>query len=398
MAQVLFLAHRYPYPPNKGDKIRAFHIAEHLCRAHEVSLGFLMTPGDGEPDMTWAEKNFRAHYCGQISRFDRLTRAGIAFATGSPMSVAAFRHGGLMDWVATQVWEKQPQFIYVFSSSMAQYVPRDLPGGTRVILDFVDVDSAKWRQYAETQGMGRRWFYRSEAKRLLAFDRAAAARAHASLFVSEDEKRIFDRLSPETAKSGVDIAFFDPRAIPPAARTRKTIVFVGMMDYWPNVDAVTWFAKDILPLIRLRHGNAIFQIVGARPIPAVTALSALKGVEVTGAVPDVRPYVAAASVVVAPLRIARGIQNKVLEGMAMARPVVTTPGALEGINAVHGRDLLVSETPGEIAEAVLSVLDGRAMAGLGAAARAFVVANHEWATNLRAVDEIMNRAISGAPG
>ncbi|MEQ1863893.1 MAG: glycosyltransferase, partial [Micropepsaceae bacterium] len=184
-------------------------------------------------------------------------------------------------------------------------------------------------------------------------------------------------------------AFFDPRAIGPAPRTRKTIVFVGMMDYWPNVDAVSWFAKEILPLVRMRHGDVIFQIVGARPTAAVTALGALKGVEVTGSVPDVRPYVAAASVVVAPLRIARGIQNKVLEGMAMARPVVTTPGALEGINAVHGRDLLVGETPGELAGAVLSVLEGRAMAGLGAAARAFVVANHEWATNLRKLDDLM---------
>lgn len=395
MVQVLFLAHRYPYPPNKGDKIRAFHIAEYLRKTHEVSLGFVMTPGDSEPDMSWAEANFSARYCGRISQLDRLTRAGGAFATGTPLSVAVFRHGGLMNWVAAQISEKKPQFIYVFSSAMAQYVPRDLPAGTQVILDFVDVDSAKWRQYAETQSMGRRWFYGTEARRLLAFDRAQAARAQASLFVSDDEKRIFDRLSPETAErhvamgNGVDLTFFDPRAVGPAPRTRKTIVFVGMMDYWPNVDAVSWFAKEILPLVRMRHGDVIFQIVGARPTAAVTALGALKGVEVTGSVPDVRPYVAAASVVVAPLRIARGIQNKVLEGMAMARPVVTTPGALEGINAVHGRDLLVGETPGELAGAVLSVLEGRAMAGLGAAARAFVVANHEWATNLRKLDDLM---------
>ncbi len=395
MVKVLFLAHRYPYPPNKGDKIRAFHIAEHLCKSHEVSLGFAMTPGDSEPDLAWATKYFSAHYCGRISRVDRLTRAGVAFATGAPLSVATFRHGGLMDWAASQISEKKPQFVFVFSSAMAQYVPRDLPSETRVILDFVDVDSAKWRQYAEMQTIGRRWFFRSEAKRLLRFDRVAAAHAHISLFVSEDEKRIFDRLSPETAAkhvaigNGVDLDFFDPDALGPVARPRKTIVFVGMMDYWPNIDAVIWFVKEILPLVRLRHGDIIFQIVGARPTAAVTALGELQGVEVTGAVSDVRPYVAAASVVVAPLRIARGIQNKVLEGMAMARPVVTTPGALEGINAVHGRDLLVGGTPGELAEAVLSVLDERSMAGLGAAARAFVVANHEWTANLRKLDALM---------
>lgn len=300
-----------------------------------------------------------------------------------------------MSWVARQIREKRPEFIYVFSSAMAQYVPRELPPGTRVILDFVDVDSEKWRQYAETQPMARRWFYGTEAKRLLAFDRAEAARAQASLFVSEDEKRIFDRLSPETAGkhraigNGVDVAYFDPAAVPPTVQKGNSIVFVGMMDYWPNIDAVTWFAKDILPLIQAKHADVTFQIVGARPVAAVTALAEHKGVEVTGAVPDVRPFVAAASVVVAPLRIARGIQNKVLEGMAMARPIVTTPGALEGINAQRGRDLLVGETPAEIAEAVSKILEGRAPAALGAAARAFVVAHHEWAANLRKLDDLM---------
>ena len=392
MAKVLFLAHRYPYPPNKGDKIRAFHIAEHLRKGHEVSLGFVTTPGDEAPDLKWA-RNFHGHYCGRVSQIARLFRAGVAFVSGAPLSVATFRHDGLKRWVAAQ----RPDVIYAFSSAMAQYVPQDLPTGARMILDFVDVDSEKWRQYAETQSPPRRWFYGMEAKRLLAFDRAQAARAAASLFVSEDEKRIFDRLSPETAAThkaianGVDVAYFDPAAVAPRANLSKTIVFVGMMDYWPNIDAVTWFAKDILPLVRAKHNDATFQIVGAKAVAAVTALGQREGVEVTGAVPDVRPFVAAAAVVVAPLRIARGIQNKVLEGMAMARPIVTTAGALEGINAARGRDVLVGETAGEIAEAVISVLDGRAPPGLGAAARAFVVKNHEWAANLGKLDALMVR-------
>ncbi len=392
MAKILFLAHRYPYPPNKGDKIRAFHIAEHLRKRHEVSLGFVTTPGDEEPALSWA-RNFHGHYCGRVSRLARLFQAGVAFLSGVPLSVATFRHGGLKRWVA----EQRPDVIYVFSSAMAQYVPQDLPTGARMILDFVDVDSEKWRQYAATQSPLRRWFYALEARRLLAFDRAQAARAAASLFVSEDEKRIFDRLSPETSArhgaiaNGVDVAYFDPAAVAPRVAPSKTIVFVGMMDYWPNIDAVTWFAQDILPLVRAKHAEATFQIVGAKPVAAVSALGQRDGVEVTGAVPDVRPYVAAAAVVVAPLRIARGIQNKVLEGMAMARPIVTTPGALEGINAARGRDVLVGETAGEIAEAVVSVLDGRAPPGLGPAARAFVVRNHEWAANLSRLDALMAR-------
>jgi sugar transferase (PEP-CTERM/EpsH1 system associated) len=236
-----------------------------------------------------------------------------------------------------------------------------------------------------------------EAARLLAFDRAEAARTDAAIFVSEDEKRIFDRLSPETAAkhlaipNGVDVGFFDPSKVSARANTAPAIVFVGMMDYWPNIDAVTWFAKDILPLVRRGQPQARFQIVGARPVAAVTALGSLDGVEVTGAVDDVRPYVAGAAVVVAPLRIARGIQNKVLEGMAMARPVVTTAGALEGINAQRGHDLLTGETPEEIATAVVSIIEGRAPKGLGEAARAFVLSRHDWGANLRKLDDLIAR-------
>jgi sugar transferase (PEP-CTERM/EpsH1 system associated) len=395
MARILFLAHRYPYPPNKGDRIRAFHIAEHLLESHEVALGFTVTPGDGEPDMAWARK-FADAYCGRISTADRLLRTGIAAVTGGALSVAAFRHGGLSRWVARYIAEKRPDLVYVFSSAMAQYMPQ----GVRVIMDFVDVDSEKWRQYGETQPASRAWFYRMEAARLLAFDHAQAARAAASIFVSEDEKRIFDKLSPETAAkhlaiaNGVDVAFFDPAKVQPCANAQPTIVFVGMMDYWPNIDAATWFAKDILPLVRKRQPQACFQVVGARPVAAVMALGSLPGVDVTGAVDDVRPYVAGADAVVAPLRIARGIQNKVLEGMAMARPVVTTRGALEGINAARGRDLLTGETASEIADAVVSVLERRAPEGLGAAARAFVLSRHEWQANLRKLDELIARVVA----
>lgn len=392
MARILFLAHRYPYPPNKGDKIRAFHIAEHLLRSHEVAFGFTVTPGDAKPELGWASE-FADVCAADVSMARRVFQTGLAFAGGGPLSVAAFRHPGLQHWVAAKVGDFKPDAIYVFSSAMAQYVPAGAP----MILDFVDVDSEKWRQYGEMQAPSRRWFYRMEAKRLLAFDRAQAARATASIFVSEDEKRIFDRLSPETKArhiaiaNGVDVVFFDPAKVAPRPKLAPTIAFVGMMDYWPNIDAATWFAKEILPLVRARRADAHFQIVGARPVAAVSALASLAGVEVTGMVDDVRPYLAAADVVVAPLRIARGIQNKVLEGMAMARPVVATPGALEGINAVAGRDVLTGSDAQALADGVVAVLDGHAPAGLGRAARAFVLKNFEWSANLRTLDALISR-------
>jgi glycosyltransferase involved in cell wall biosynthesis len=182
----------------------------------------------------------------------------------------------------------------------------------------------------------------------------------------------------------------------PREKTAPTIVFVGVMDYWPNVDAVTWFAQEIFPLVRRAHPDVRFQIVGAKPAASVLALKALSGVDVTGSVDDVRPYVAAADVVVAPLRIARGIQNKVLEGMAMARPVVTTPGALEGINAENGRDLLTGIAAEEIAAAVESVLGERAAPTMGDAARAFVLKNHEWRANLRKLDALIDQTLKAS--
>jgi sugar transferase (PEP-CTERM/EpsH1 system associated) len=366
-----------------------------LLKNHEIALGFTFTPGDASPDMEWARK-FMSVYCGRISTLDRLARVGIAALTGLPLSVAAFRHDGLARWVRQYVAEKRPDLIFAFSSAMAQYAPPD----ARLILDFVDADSEKWRQYGEVQPATRAWFYRMEAQRLLKFDRAQAARAQASLFVSDDERRVFDRLSPQTQArhagiaNGVDTAYFDPSKVTARSSEAPTIVFVGVMDYWPNIDAVSWFAGEILPLVRMRHADARFQIVGARPVAGVRALSRMPGVEVTGGVDDVRPYVAAAAVVVAPLRVARGIQNKVLEGMAMARPVVTTTGALEGINAEPGRDLLTGDTAGEIAEAVSRVLEGRAPQGLGDAARAYVLKRHEWSANLRRLDELIAQALA----
>ena len=158
---------------------------------------------------------------------------------------------------------------------------------------------------------------------------------------------------------------------------------------WAGHEVMAQDARTFVALVRARHPDARFQIVGARPVPSVRALARIDGVEVTGAVADVRPYVKGATVVVAPLRIARGIQNKVLEGMAMARPVVTSPAALEGINAEQERHVLVGETPNEFAAAVVRVLDAAVPADIGAAARAFVVKNHDWDANLKALDDVL---------
>jgi sugar transferase (PEP-CTERM/EpsH1 system associated) len=240
------------------------------------------------------------------------------------------------------------------------------------------------------------WIYAREARRLLAFERRAAASSDATLFVSAAEAALFRSLAPESADrvhavpNGVDFDFFNPNRpyhspFPPGV---EPLVFTGAMDYWANVDAVSWFAREILPLVRRRRTDAVFWIVGANPAAAVRALASLPAITVTGRVTDVRPYLAHAAAVVAPIRLARGVQNKVLEAMAMAQLVVATPEAAEGIDSVAGRDLVVAQGAGAIADAVCSALDGR-WPDMGQRARAVIVAQYGWESSLAGLENLL---------
>ncbi|MCX8006348.1 MAG: TIGR03087 family PEP-CTERM/XrtA system glycosyltransferase, partial [Burkholderiaceae bacterium] len=268
-----------------------------------------------------------------------------------------------------------------------QYVLQE--GDLPFVADFCDVDSAKWAQYGEAKAWPASWLYRREARRLLAFERAVAARAAATTFVTEAERELFERLAPESAGrlhavgNGVDADFFAPAAgrRSPFAAHEIPIVFTGAMDYWPNVDAVTWFAREVLPPLAARHPAVRFYVVGMNPAAAVTALADDRRVVVTGTVPDVRDYLQYAQVVVAPLRVARGVQNKVLEAMAMARPVVTTAACAAALHPDARRALLVADDAPAFAERVHQVLAG-AVPGLGERARLAVCARYSWDAHL----------------
>ncbi len=279
---------------------------------------------------------------------------------------------------------------------MAQYVTdRDL-GGARLVMDFVDVDSDKWRQYAsETKGP-MRWVYRREAHKLLAFDRHVAAQADAGIFVSEAEAALWRKLAPEAAANthgianGIDCRYFSPRHVWPTPHSGAGphFVFTGTMDYWPNVDAVKWFAASVFPKIRAARTGATFTIVGSKPTAEVLALQSQEGVRVTGRVADVRPYLAHAHVAVAPMRIARGIQNKVLEAMAMAKAVVTTDQGLEGIDAVPERHLLLANTEHDFFHACLRAAEPDA-AALGLSARRLMEDAYTWEGRLHGLDLLL---------
>ena len=385
-----------PYPPNKGDKIRSWHLLRHLAQRYRVHLAtFVDDPDDWQHVPAVQAVCASSHFEPLSPRTARLRSLG-ALLRNRSLSYDFYRSGALQRWVDNAMRQHRVKRVVVFSSPMAQYA-KAWPQARRVI-DFCDVDSDKWRQYAARKPWPASAVFGYEASRLLRYERAIAASFDASLFVSAPEAELFRTLAPESAartgwfSNGVDTAYFAPGDFAnPYAAGDKALVFCGAMDYWPNVDAVQWFASEVLPPLRARDPALRFVIVGARPSAEVQALAAQPGITVTGTVPDVRPYVAHAALSVAPLRVARGIQNKVLEAMAMARPVLVTPQALEGIEAEVGRELLLAADAQQWIAAVSGALAGppQALESLGQAARARVLAAYSWDARLAPLDRMI---------
>ncbi|MEW6760099.1 MAG: TIGR03087 family PEP-CTERM/XrtA system glycosyltransferase [Pseudomonadota bacterium] len=392
MEDLLLLIHRIPYPPNKGDKIRSYHLLKHLARDYRVHLATFVDDADDWQHVPTVEKMCASSHFASLNPTLARVRSLGALVKNRSLSLDYYRDAGMQRWVDQTVAAHKIERVLVFSSAMAQYADK-YPNARRVV-DFCDVDSDKWRQYADKKSWPMSWLYRHEARQLLSYERQVAREYDASLFVSEPEAALFRQLAPESDarigffSNGVDTDYFSPDAAGPSPfkEGERAIAFTGAMDYWPNVDAVQWFAADVMPLLRARFPDLVFYIVGARPAPAVLELGKQPNIVVTGTVPDVRPYIAHARAAVAPLRIARGIQNKVLEAMAMATPVVVSPQALEGIEAEPGRELVLTQDATGFADAVASLL-ARQDNTMGLAARARVERKYSWPSNLACIGE-----------
>ncbi len=396
---LLFLAHRIPFPPNKGDKIRSFHLLRHLSMRYAIHLGaFVDDPDD------WQYEDALKPYCASIRLLPlKPRRARLASLTGllagQALTLPYYRSRELGRWAADLAGSGQVTRGLAFSSAMAQFMPANL---SRRVLDMVDVDSDKWSQYAPTQRWPMSWLYAREGRKLAAWEAQVAQAFDATLLVSCDEAALLQRRVPQARdrigafENGVDADYFSPDRDYPSPYSSDVlgVVFTGAMDYWPNIDAVSWFAERIFPAVRGAVPSAQFTIVGSRPTDTVLALARQPGVVVTGSVPDVRPYLAHAVCAVAPLRIARGIQNKVLEAMAMARPVVVTAQAAEGIRAEAGRDFILAQDEAGLAEAVIAQLRARAA---NAQARACILAHYDWTRNLSRVDALFDAASAASP-
>lgn len=385
---LLFLSHRIPYPPNKGDKIRSFHLLKYLSENYRIFLGaFIDDPSDWqytEKLSEWCEQTCFLGLHPKLGKFRSLR----GFLSGEPLSLPYYYDSNMAAWVS-QAMTQGVGNILIFSSAMAQYVKDERFNNINKIIDFVDVDSDKWRQYAEKKNWPMNWVYNREARKLLNYEREIATLFTASLLVSSAEANLFKELAPESAgkitycSNGVDIAEFDP-AISfsnPFMDSGPHIVFTGAMDYWPNEDAVVWFVNEVLPAARIKWPTLKFHIVGSRPTEKVKSLRKESGVDVTGRVPDVRPYLHSATAVIAPMRIARGIQNKVLEAMAMAKPVIVSPMGLEGIDAEHGKEVFIASEAADYIESLSQVISGES-SHIGIHARSKIVSDFSWENTL----------------
>jgi sugar transferase (PEP-CTERM/EpsH1 system associated) len=405
MEDLLFLAHRIPYPPDKGDKIRSWNMLRNLARSYRIHLGAFV---DDPRDLRYQDK--LESICESINLLPLSATAARFRSLGGlarniPLSIPYYYDRRMQDWVNTRLDQDSLQRIFVYSSPVAQYVMNRRASACRRVIDFVDVDSDKWRQYALHKHWPLNWLYRREAERLLDFESSVASVFDASIFVSSAEAELFKQLDPTAAErvsfldNGVDRDYFSPdrQYDNPYAARAKVIVFTGVMDYWANVHAVKWFALQVMPRIREAMPSATFFIVGARPSSEVQRLANEPGVEVTGAVRDVRPYLAHAHAAAAPLLIARGVQNKVLEAMAMAKPVLATKAAVEGIEFNGPEMLLVADDEQQMAAHAVRMLqpDTPVYAGI---ARQWVCRRYDWDSNLMQLNQLLEEPLNREAG
>ncbi len=400
---LLFLAHRIPYPPTKGEKLRAYNLLKGLSETYDIWLG---APLDDPDD--WQYRDALDDYCIETHIADirgrtRHRAALEALARGEPVSYSYFRERGMMDWVAKRSGERPFDAVFVYSSGAAPYLKAMRRKAGATIMDFVDVDSEKWRALGETAKGPMKHVYAREAKLLLAEERRLGALSDANLLVTDAEAALYTELTglpAMTVGNGVDTEYWGAaKSIEsPYSGDRQRVIFTGVMDYEPNVEAVIWFAAEAMPKLRAMGRNIEFVIAGGRPTKAVQALGEAEDITVTGRVEDMRGWLGHADLAVAPLLLARGVQNKVLEAMAAGTPILTTTPALTGIDAVPGQDALVCKTGEDFATAILDLLDDKARRDeMAKSAQAFAQNGYGWGAKVADLVKIIESARDTAP-
>lgn len=404
MEDILFLVHRIPFPPNKGDKIRSFNLLKWLSKHYQVHLGYFVDEPEDEQYKSELAPYCKLIHAVSINKMYSTLRSSVALFSAQALTVPYYFRLNMQSWVDEVINARNIQKAIVYSSSMAQYLDGPKYQNMCRVIDFVDVDSDKWRQYAQSKKIPLSWIYQREHRLLQRYEVHISEQFKHATFVSEEESNFFESLlAPALAQkissvgNGVDTIYFDRRNLATSKQPepRPYIVFTGAMDYWANVDAMLWFCQQVWPIVKQNIPELELYIVGSNPSSKVKELEAIAGVVVTGRVDDIRPYIDRALVTVAPLLIARGIQNKVLEAMAMEKPIVATRAAIEGITR-ETTDLAVSvcDQARDFGNAVIEYCQkaqnkDSSMEGICYANRQFVLDNFSWDSQLNSFQPLL---------
>lgn len=397
--KILFVSHRFPFPPKRGGKIRPYNVIRHLHESgHEVTVGSLVRSAEEAAEGEGLAPYCKEYMMGRVHDSVAWARMFRRLPTSSPSSMGYFYSRELKQKVSEKLRTERFDLIFVHCSSVAQYVEdtKNIP----MIIDFGDMDSQKWLSYGTMKPFPLSMGYYVEGLKMQLAEVAIAKKFDVCTVTTKAERATLQGLAlgckTDWYPNGVDAERFAPTDEP---YDRDLICFVGRMDYYPNQDAMFDFTEHTLPLIQQRRPSTKLVIVGADPSPQVRALAKKPGVEVTGSVPEVQPFVRKAAFTVAPLNIARGTQNKILESLAMGVPVISSPLAAAGVDCEPDEHILVADRPQQWADACIRLLDSpEERAKLADAGRQRMLSNHSWSSSMKRVDAIIEDCLATAGG
>ena len=395
--KILLLCHRFPYPPDGGAKIRPFHMIRHLQKSHQVTVASLVRDDEEERAASGLAEYCERYHFERIGKWAARFRMVFNLLTRTPSSMGFFHSPALHKWVRAELARENYDLIITHCSSMAPYVEHVTD--VKKILDFTDMDSQKWLTYVPVQPWPMSWGYKIEGTKLARAEAELARKFDLSTTATAAETETLDGFGTGAASgwfpNGVDSEYFSPSG---EDYDPDLVVFLGRMDYYPNRECMLRFADDVMPKLQQRRPGTKLRIVGANPPADVRALGDRKGIEVTGSVPDVRPHLLAGALSVAPLTIARGTQNKILEALAAGVPVVSSRLAARGTDAVPGEHLLTADTPDEYCDAILRLLDDPAeREKFSVAGRKRMLSHHSWDAAMERLDQLIQKCLVGQP-